>query len=433
MKLRSLTLTNFRNYEKFEIDFNEKLNVIVAENGVGKTTLLDAIAVGYGAMLTRLPKVKGNNFEKTDVRISLLNKIAPYVRVALETFNDLQWDRTLSRDQSKKTKEMIPEGKELKNLYHYVDGLIDQENGNIPFELPLIMYYGTSRAVLKTPMRKRNFQKQFSRFEALSGSLDANADFHTLFQWYDAMEDQERRAIKEKRDFDYVLPSLQSVRLAISTMMPGFVNPRIETRPLRFLIDKKSESNELMTLRIEQLSDGNKIVLATVMDIARRMAEANGHMENPLESQAVIMIDEVDLHLHPRWQQTILDDLQKTFPNAQFIVTTHSPQVLTTVSNTSIQGLTLIDEQPKLKKFNFSYGARSHELLNNILGVNERPQHLEIVKKLNKYLALVDQNEYFSEEAKQLREELDQWGAGKEKELLNADMDIRLKEYQKNR
>jgi len=401
MKIKSLKLTNFRSYAEFEIDFNEKLNVIVAENGIGKTTILDAIAIGFGAMISRLPKVSGKSFENKDLRIIMTQppKKASYMRVHIDTFEEVSWDRTQFRDPSKQTKASAPQGKELKDLYDYIDDFIDNINNSInDFEIPLIMYYGTSRAVLRSPIRKRNFQKSFSRFESLSGALDADADFHRLFQWFDAMEDLERRGMKEKRDFDFLLPELKAVRNAINLMLPEFSNPHIETNPLRFMVDRDMNGQKV-SYRIDQLSDGYKTVLAMVMDIAARMAEANPYMQNPLESSAVVMIDEVDLHLHPRWQQRILIDLQNTFPNAQFIVTTHSPQVLTTVKAQHIQAIVIQDEIPKKANFDFSYGAKSHELLSTILGVDERPQDLPIVQKLHSYLKLVDENKYNTQEA----------------------------------
>lgn len=433
MKLKSLTLSNFRNYETFSITFNKKLNVIVAENGVGKTTILDAIAIAYGEMLTRMPKIKGKSFEDKDLRIIDENKNAPYMRIDVETYNDINWDRTQAVNKTRMIKDQIPQAKGIKDLNNYIDELINRDYTNEKnFDIPLIMYYGTSRAVLRTPMRKTNFQKKFSRFESLSGALDSDTNFHRLFQWFDAMEDEERRLITDKRDFDYKLPLLEAVRNAIVGMLPEFSNPRIKTRPLRFLIDKNIQGKNI-TYNINQLSDGYKTVLAMIMDIAGRMGEANPNKENPLESEALIMIDEVDLHLHPRWQQTILIDLQNTFPNAQFIVTTHSPQVLTTVHSENIQAIKLIDNKPKIEIYDFSYGAKSHELLDEILGINERPQNIDIVQDLNKYLNLVNDSEYNSEEALKLREKLNQWSKGNEKDLLKADMDIRLKEFQKNK
>ena len=111
-------------------------------------------------------------------------------------------------------------------------------------------------------------------------------------------------------------------------MVDNFQRPRIETRPLRFVVDQLMPDGSKRELRIEQLSDGYKIAIAMVADIAARMAEANPDKENPLTTSGIILIDEVDLHLHPQWQRTILKSLHSIFPNVQFIVTTHSPSVI---------------------------------------------------------------------------------------------------------
>ena len=114
-------------------------------------------------------------------------------------------------------------------------------------------------------------------------------------------------------------------------MLPEVSNPRIELNPLRFVVSQKSEEGRVEKLSLNQLSGGYRIVLALAADLARRMAQGNPHMDDPLQSKAIVLIDEIELHLHPAWQQRILSDLMRTFPNAQFIVSTHSPQVLTTV------------------------------------------------------------------------------------------------------
>ncbi len=103
------------------------------------------------------------------------------------------------------------------------------------------------------------------------------------------------------------------------------------------MVDWQDPMQQTHALRIEQLSDGYRTTLAMIMDIAARMTEANPHMADPLLSAGVILIDEIELHLHPGWQQRILGDLTRAFPNVQFIVTTHSPQILTTVAPQSIQ------------------------------------------------------------------------------------------------
>lgn len=426
--LRKLTLTNFRGYEAFEIIFNKKLNVIVAENGAGKTSILDAIAIGYGAMLTRFPKVIGKTFEKNDLRIDFDNKAVPYMRVALESYSNIIWDRTQARNQTKTTKNLIPKPKGLKELNDYVDTIVDKEyKENISgYQIPLIMYYGTSRAVLKSPMRKRNFKKEFSRFEALSGSLEANSDFTRLFQWFDAMQNEENKQLKIKRDLDYKLPILEAVRNSLNIVLPELKNPRIETRPLRFVVDKFVDGKKV-EFSINQLSDGYKTVLAMVMDISARMAEANPHLSNSNESEALIMIDEVDLHLHPRWQQNILIDLQEAFQNAQFIVTTHSPQVLTSIPNQAIQ---LISNSRLYAAPMGTEGAEASRVLKRVFGVDLRPQNNSITIKLNKYLDLVYEDKWANEETLKLKEELDNIFKGEEPALTEAELYIENRKWE---
>jgi len=407
MKLKKLILTNFRCYEKFEIEFDKRLNVIVAENGGGKTTILDAIAIAYGAMLTRFPKVKGKTFENSDLRLDFNNKLVPYMRVDVETYNGLSWDRTQARNQTKATKKLIPEAKGLSQLYNYVDEIVDKEYSKVEekYEIPLIMYYGTNRTVLQTPMRKRNFKKEFSRYEALSGAIEPYTNFSRLFQWFDAMRNEEQYQITQRRDFDYKLPELEAVRDALNIILPQMKNPRIETRPLRFVVDKIID-NRKVTFRIDQLSDGYKIVLSMVMDISARMAEANPHLENPNNSEALIMIDELDLHLHPRWQQTILTDLQKAFPHAQFIVTTHSPQVLTTVSKQHIKIITFDEAlEPEISPL----ARESADALAYIMDTNVKPP-LNILDDIHRYEQLVKNGEIESSKAKDIKKLFDEIG-----------------------
>jgi predicted ATP-binding protein involved in virulence len=193
------------------------------------------------------------------------------------------------------------------------------------------------------------------------------------------------------------------------------------------MLDWKSGNTE-KELRIEQLSDGYRTTLAMVMDIAARMAEANPKAKSPLEADGVVMIDEVDLHLHPGWQQTILSDLVSTFPRVQFIVSTHSPQIVSTVKPTQIRVIDWQGEKPTLKQVYFSEGAEFQQVLMDVLGVkSSRAEHLEIVKSLRKYQQYVENNQWDSEDAKNLRKELDDWAGEYESELSNLDMDISIR------
>ena len=115
-------------------------------------------------------------------------------------------------------------------------------------------------------------------------------------------------------------------------------DPHVDVDPLRFSLSVTLQEGRKNTLELDQLSGGQRAILALAADLAWRMAQGNPHLEDPLASEAIVLIDEVELHLHPSWQQRILNDLRRTFPNAQFIVSTHSPQVLTTVEPKNIVG-----------------------------------------------------------------------------------------------
>ena len=169
----------------------------------------------------------------------------------------------------------------------------------------------------------------------------------------------------------------------------------------------------LNSLRIEQLSDGYRTTLAMVMDIASRMAEANPDMNDPLNTEGVVMIDEVDLHLHPGWQQTILLDLMRTFPNIQFIVSTHSAQVISSVKPECLRVIDWQNNDPVLVPISFSEGAEAQQVLQDVLGLESpRVKELDIVKALNHYQQLVEDDLWDSKEAKALRLALDSWGRG---------------------
>jgi len=428
-KIRTLKITNFRLFKNVEINFNKNINVIIANNGAGKTTLLDAIALGFGSMLTHLPNISGIGFsnDKRDLRINSNNKKEPYLRIELTSTQNLKWDRIDKRDKSKTTAKKIPNGYGLKELETFMDTIIDSENEGKEYIMPLIIYYGTCRNCFDVPLRKINFQREFNRFEALSSSLKGDSNFSRLFQWFDAMENLERiERLKTQENFNFELPELKNVRKAITSMLKGFQNPRIKNRPLRFMIDRVEDDGSITQLQIEQLSAGYKAVLAMVMDISARMSEANPHLGN--KSKAIILIDELDLHLHPKWQQTILSDLRQTFPNAQFIVTTHSPQILTTVKKEQV--FILEDNQIK-KPFDTVYAKRSIVALEDLMGTDSMPP-LEEVDLLDKYLDKIHQGEVDSKEVLELRDKLNNLYGNDYQQLRIADMIINKYKALKN-
>jgi len=429
MKIKTLRLQNFRRFDDFELEFDSQLTVLVARNGAGKSSILDGVAISLGQFLTRLPKVSGLSFKETDFQVDAEGRKPAFMRISCLSENGITWDRTEKRDQTQKTASQIPAASGIKPLTDYVDGFIDAFNDGQPFELPIFAYYGTGRGVFEVPQRKRGFSKVFTRFDALQGALESRTNFRGFVEYFYALEDIESRKQKEARSFELEIPELVAIRRAVATMLPQFSNPR-GAEPAGIKLDWKQDDGSSKTLRVEQLSDGYRTTLAMVMDIAARMAEANPDMPDPLLTQGVVMIDEVDLHLHPGWQQTILLDLMRTFPNIQFIVSTHSAQVVSSAKPESLRVIDWQGEQPEIIPVHFSEGAEAQQVLLDVLGVGSaRVEALDIVQKLKRYQQLVSDNNWDSSEAKKLRNELDKWGSEYEPELTRLDMDIRIKEW----
>lgn len=329
MKLKSLTLDNFRACQHLELALGSRLTVMLGNNGSGKTSVLDGIAIGMGAVLTHLPSVSGITFQKTGDIHQHNNLLAPYTRVALEMPNGLVWDRTQKRDKSKATAKEIPAATGLKKLENYLDEtVIDPLNRGEHCDLPMVAHYGVSRAVLDVPLSRKGFPKGHERMEALSMALNAQRRFRSAFNWFYNKENEEHRLQKEKRSFDASLKELDAVRRAIRQVFPDITHPHIEVNPLRLAVTINDETLDLM-----QLSDGYKTLLGLVIDLSMRMGLANPHLPDPLTAEAVVMIDEVDLHLHPAWQQRVLADLLRTFSSTQFVLTTHSPFVVEALNN----------------------------------------------------------------------------------------------------
>lgn len=345
MKIKSVTLENYRCFRQLgPVELGENVTLLIGNNGGGKTTLLDAVRKGLGAIATHLPEVSGVGLEKTDLRQEH-RKPAPFCRVALETRANTTWDRTLRRDKSKTTGKQVPPALGLKALSAFLDEtVIDKINAGESTRLPLFAYYGVSRAILDIPLTRKGFKQESNRYDALAGALEEGNRFKKAFIWFYNKENEENRLQKEKQSFQVTLKELDVVRNAIRAMFPDLENPRIEVNPLRFVVDKGGEP-----LRLEQLSDGYQTMFGLVLDLASRFAMANPEMANPLEAEAVVMVDEIDLHLHPEWQRRIIGDLLRTFPNAQFLLTTHSPYMVESLNNhlmrDQVEGLEIPEEE----------------------------------------------------------------------------------------
>ncbi len=328
MKVKSLTLHNFRQFTDIDIHFDEYINVFVGVNGAGKTSILDALAILLSRLIGRIQSSHGTGrfFGDEDIHYSTSETVND---IAI-TYKDRDIDWTVTKTKRGRKKQTISNLDQIKEVVQLVQEELETDEQT---SFPLAVYYSVNRAVLDIPLRIRTKHK-FGQLEAYDQALKgARNDFRLFFEWFRKREDleNEQRLSQGNKNIEYRDSQLQAVRDAIE-ILTGFSGIRIRRSPLRMEVKKDGRS-----LNVRQLSDGEKCLLALAGDLARRLAIANPGLSSPLKGTGVVLIDELDLHLHPGWQQEIIEKLTTTFPNCQFIVTTHSPQILTTLRAENIR------------------------------------------------------------------------------------------------
>lgn len=162
---------------------------------------------------------------------------------------------------------------------------------------------------------------------------------------------------------------LKAVTKAIEQFVPEYSSLRVKRVPRPHMLINKGKN----TFNLDQLSDGEKNLITLIGDIARRLAIANPTSKNPLKGEGIILIDEIDLHLHPKWQRLMIPQITKVFPNCQFIITTHSPLVLSHIRPENIFLLTNDNNELSYSKAIESFGKNSDRILEDLLGVDARP------------------------------------------------------------
>ena len=336
MRIKSLSVRNLRLYgdeeQTIEIAPTKNVTILLGDNGAGKTSLLDGCSVLLSQFAEPFPGCKNRKFTLDDVRSISNQRKADYLHVRME-LNIPSDEVAIDMYQSGNAKGETPKSN-IKAIKDYALSLKRKVDNNECITLPIIAYYSTERGQIKPVIRRRNFNEIFPRWDIYKkDSFDSATDFKRFFTWFERNEDLERREREERWDRQYRSPVLEAVRRALNIFFDGkYANPKVKMNPLRFVMEDVSDANNLEH-RIERMSDGYRITIALVADIASRMAEANPSYEesglnDPLQAEGIVLIDEIDLHLHPKLQREILRKLTNIFPNVQFIVSTHSPSVV---------------------------------------------------------------------------------------------------------
>lgn len=421
MKLKSLGLTNFRGFDRLDIEFDERMTVIAGVNGVGKSTILQAIAIAYSHALPEftVSREKPLPILNSDIQQGKSSCIIEIWSDGLEAASlnmflskeDLGRNEKLSleRKQSLMKQELsllekgTPDYKNLKNDISWVDKRLE---GDFERRLnwlftdtyetearlrrylkssptqALVVYYSTHRLLSRLPPKLKG-EFPFKQSAAFSKSLtQLEVSSNEFAKWHRAINSF--RVVR--KDGEYASRVLSLLQKAIAGLIPqikGFWFHEIN--PPRYTVVKDATFDEQINDKkfekeffLEQLSDGERGLIALVFDLTRRLAIANPDSENPIaEGEALVLIDEIELHLHPKWQREILPRLRDTFKSCQFVVTTHSPQVIGEVEAKCVRLLTMREGKVASETPSMAYGADSNWILSVLMGADEMNEDVE--------------------------------------------------------
>ncbi len=351
MKLERLSLVYCGGFEQIGIDFEKDVTLIAGVNGVGKSTLLRLIAILLSKANRRL-RLTGERplkFNKDHVFIGASTATAKL------TFDIAE--RKLIADLNVKINR-----KQLEKF-----DLVGLSDKAIHQNMLSVLY--TPKRQLPGQPRTLPEARPFDPSIAYSHALhDREVELREFMHWFRTQE--KLGGTNEPRR----LKVLDALRAVANELVPEFSNLRIQESPrLGFVVDKCGQP-----FYLHQLSDGERGLLALVFDLTRRLAIANPESDNPIaEGVALVLIDEIELHLHPKWQRNVIKLLPSIFKSCQFVITTHSPQVIGEVQARAVRILSIKDGRVVRETPGMAYGADSNWILNVLMGADEMSEDIE--------------------------------------------------------
>ena len=402
MKLKKVRITNYRCFKEAEIDFDEHTTLIVGKNGAGKTAILDAVAVAVSTFLLGIDGGVSRNISRDDARYEfhdLDGTVDPQHQfpVNIESTgdcldnHDVKWVRSLNSESGNTT---VKEARELTNISKNTQKRI--MTGDKSLILPLISYYGTGR--LYAQKKEKKNIKSLTEFKRQVGYVDcmaAESNEKLMLNWFQiqtlkSLQEQQRTGIVEK---PLLLKTVESAICKCFERISGSKNADImfDLDTHRLVLNFESTDGSLQKFAMDEMSDGYKNTLSMIGDIAYRMAVLNPMLGDKVleETSGVVVIDEIDLHLHPQWQQTIISDLNTIFPKIQFIVSSHAPAVINSVAREQIR---ILDNGEIYMPAAQTYGRDANSILREVMKVSERPT--DIKQRMNLFYLYMDENNY---------------------------------------
>jgi predicted ATP-binding protein involved in virulence len=394
VRIDRLTLTNYKGFASRGFDLNPRFNLFVGDNASGKTSVLDALVVAIDSWFIGM-KVgeRAGGIDTDEVRVSshpyddsvTFEKQFPASVEAhgLVMGNLISWSRELNREGGRTT---TVHAKDLAGIASETDKKV---RAGEDVDLPLVCSYGTERLWWESRHHKKKGDEPSrlrpSRFDGYRDCTTFEIQETALLEWIEA---EISISLQKKNDTNALAVMKQALVDCVEDAKTIYYDPRVKD-----LIVVMADGKPQM---FRNLSDGQRVMLTMIGDLAKRAITLNPHMGRDVLRRIVgiVTIDELDLHLHPRWQRRVIHDLKRTFPRIQFVATTHSPQLI---------GEALPDEIRVLENWDVSnpehsFGVDSSRILQEVMGVS--PRNVETQKLLSDLAEVVDKEDL--DAAKQL-------------------------------
>lgn len=357
MRLEQVVINNFKGIEECTVELESGFNLLIGDNGYGKTSLLEAISVGLGGYIAGIADVSARNFTQDEIRVILektgegsfnrryMTPVSVRCKAVVED-EKFEWVRRKSSIKASRTTV------EPRAICRKAEQMSNEEN----HILPILSYQSTARMWMQRRDAAENiFAKQFYRTVGYEGCLNEASNNKMLMKWIHHMEKIEWKRKEAVGEYT-----------GVKNALCNFMQEMIEEKVLSFEYDDQTGElifeTEKESLPIRALSAGYQSVIWMVLDIAYRMALLNPDLlENINETPGVVLIDELDMHLHPKWQWNIVSALRNTFPNVQFIAATHSPIIIASCKE---ENLIKIRTDKEISYEKTTYGMDVNDTLN---------------------------------------------------------------------
>lgn len=395
MKIDKIEINNFKLFSEAEFSFNHNFNLIIGINGSGKTSILRALAIALGGWAYAYIKNENNlrPIENAEIReIQIDNRFDKTKNTYIKAYGSSniinRWNKKRhcqavwkrNRDEGDDKTYMSGDiwyqsaydGSYSQSYNLNLDTLgsdiLDYIESGKTFDLPLIAFYECDRIWIgnNTLSLEETATKTYSRFEPYIDCFHTGSDHNAIAKWllkYELVSLQE----------NIESPVLEAIKLAAVAALENCVGIKFDMKQSRVMVE--FEDNKIIPF--EHLSDGQRTVMGLFCDIARRASILNPHKEGKecLNIEGIVLIDELDLHLHPKWQRNIIKDLRSLFPNIQFITTTHSPHIIQNVKPNEIINLGYEDiDSEETEDENNEYGYKGwtvEEVLEDVMGMDD--------------------------------------------------------------